>query len=198
MSETAAAALTREIAGAGKSLVRLIRYDPDWPLGMDFSSRGFVRSFFAPLLALPFTLVFAAIVLTTGGAQPVTPAILWAAALSHVFNVAGYTILVGLMARPLGFAAGYGAFIILVNWATLFLTLALCVLAGLSFVGEPGIVVQRVLWFALFMLSLFITWRAGRETLSADVGPPLMMVVLSVAVGMGSDQAATLIVKTLS
>lgn len=193
MSDTAAAALTREIADAGRSLGRLLAYNPGWPEGMDFSSDGFIRSFFAPILATPFAIVFGVILSTKSGTEPFTQALIWREAVAHLINVFGFALVVGALSRPLGFSVGYGAFITLANWATLFLTVAACLLAGLSFLGDAGKGLHVLLQLLLALLSLFIIWRAARETLSVEIGPPLLMVVLWVAVSFGAGQAAALL-----
>jgi hypothetical protein len=193
----AAAALTREIADAGRGVARLVRYDPRWPEGFDFSAGGFVRSFFGPLLALPFYVVFAAMISTKGGAEPLTSGPLWAAAIGHALNTAAFPILVALVARPFGLASGFAAFIVLVNWAGLFVNIALTAISPLTLLGDTGFDILGFAWLILFGLSIFLTWRAARETLSTEVAPALLMVVLSVAVGVAAAQLADVIVAVV-
>jgi hypothetical protein len=188
VSEGATAALTREIAGTGRGLVRLARYDPSWPDGFDLSTTGFFRSFFAPLLALPFALVVAALALSEGGTEPLTTHALWAAGLSHLFAVFAFPALVAAFARPFGLTSGYAAFVVLVNWAGLFINIASCLASPLTLLGVGGFGVFGFLWMMLFLLQLYLIWRAARETLSPDYPPALLMVVLSVAVGVAADQ----------
>jgi len=197
VSQDATAALSREIGDAGRSLVRLLRYDPAWPDGFDFSFTGFVRSFFGPLLALPFFLVFAALVSTRGGVEPLPPQTAWAAGLGHLIYLVAFPVIVALLAKPLGFASGYAAFIVVVNWANLFLNMVLAAISPLALLGQGGFGLLSFLWLALFGLSVFVTWRAARETLSAEMTPALLMVVLAIGVGVGSDQVSTLLVRAI-
>jgi hypothetical protein len=195
MSEGANAALTREIAETGRGLVRLARYDPRWPDGFDLTTTGFFRSFFGPLLALPFYLVLAALAASEGGAKPFTGQILWIAGIGHVFNAVAFPALVAAFARPFGFTSGYAAFIILVNWAALFINVALCLCAPLTLLGRGGFEAFGFLWMMLFLVSIYLIWRAARETLSTEFTPALLMVVLSVAVGVASDQVGGALVR---
>ena len=48
-------------------------------------------------------------------------------------------------------------------------------------------------WLVLFGASLFVVWRAARETLSPDIGPALMVVVLWVGLGVLTDQLGALL-----
>ena len=49
-----------------------------------------------------------------------------------------------------------------------------------------------LLTLVLLCLSVFFVWRAGRLTLSHEVAPVMLVVVLSVAVSAASDQVAQL------
>ena len=195
MHETGAApSFAREAAGAARGLTALVRHDPDWSAGFDASARGFLRSFLAPVLALPFYLITAAMI-----ARSTTPpggaGALWGAGLSQLLDTIAYPLVVAAFARPLKIGGGFTAFIVVVNWASLFLNaiLALSALAGFS--GPRGYGVFSTAAVALFALSVFITWRAARETLTQELAPCLLMVVLSVAVGVACDQASTLLLK---
>jgi hypothetical protein len=198
VSAGATAALTREIAGTGRGLIRLARYDARWAEDFDFSTTGFFRSFFAPVLALPFTLVLAALAVSNGGAKPFTSGDLLAAGVSHVTGVAAFAVLVALIARPFGLTAGYAAFMILVNWSGLFITLAACAAAALTLFGATGLGLFGFAWILLFLIQFYIIWRAARETLSADYGPAVLMVVLSVAIGAASNAAGNLAAALLT
>jgi len=179
-----AAAFTREVAQAGVGVGRLISYDPRWPEGFDPSFDGFLRSFLAPVLALPFYLVVASLFRGEDGGS----ASLWAAAVSHGVNALAFPAVVGLLARPFGFGGGYAGFIVIVNWASLFLNMGAAAASALIPLGDTGYRLFTVLWLWLFAASLFITWRAARETLSSEIAPALLMVVLSVGIGVLSDQ----------
>lgn len=199
MSAEAQAALTREIADAGRGLMRLVRYDPSWEGYFEQSATGFLRSFFAPALALPFYLVAAGIV-SGAGPQAEDPTLreVAAIALSHLIATLGYPALVAAFARPLGVSAGYAGFIIVANWSTLFLNIALAATAFLTLGGDFGYALFSLCWLVIFAFSMFVVWRAARETLSTEVAPAVLMVVLMVAVSVAADQVGAWIVKALS
>ena len=180
-----AAAITREIAEAGVGVGRLIRYDPRWPDGFNPTTSGFLRSFLGPLLGLPFSLLIAT--LSIGDAAPLDR-LLWASGLSYVMNALAFPALIAALARPLKIGEGYAGFIIIVNWATLFLNACTAGVSLLILGGETGRGIFTVVWLVLFGLSLFIVWRASRETLSTEIPIALLMVVLSVGVGALTDQ----------
>jgi hypothetical protein len=182
-----ATALTREIADAGVGVGRLLRYDPRWPYGFDPTVRGFLRSFLGPLLALPFALVVARIITANQGEANLD---LWAAAVSHVVSALAYPVLIALIARPLGLGQGYAGFIVVVNWSSLYLNAAAAAAGALTLFGANGYTLFTLTWFLIFCASLFVIWRAAREILSDDIGPAVLMVVLSVAVTFGVDQLA--------
>jgi hypothetical protein len=188
---TATAALTREIADAGVGVGRLIRYDPRWPDGFDPTATGFLRSFLGPILALPFYLVTAYMLARAGAENGAVGApVLWAAGISHLGGAVLFPLVVALLARPFGFGGGYAGFIIVVNWASLFLNMAAAAASALNLAGAGGYALFGLVWLALFAVSLFVTWRAARETLSSEIPPALLMVVLSVAVGVATERAA--------
>ena len=193
MSNGATTALTQEIAAAGRGLIRLARHDPRWPDGFDVSTTGFFRSFFAPLLALPFALVAAALALSEGGMKTLSAATLWASGLSHLVSALAFPALVAIIARPFQLTVGYAAFIVLVNWTVLFTNLILCAAAPLTLLGKAGYGVFAFVLMMLMLTQLYLIWRAARETLSVDYAPALLMVVLSVAVGVAADQVGGLI-----
>ena len=180
--------IPREIAGAGIGVGRLIRYDPRWPEGFTPTAGGFVRSFLGPLLGLPFYLLVSA-AMSAGDAGPVSR-ILWASGVSDVINAIAFPALIAAIARPLKIGEGYAGFIIIVNWASLFMNICAAAAAALTLTGDGGQQIFVFVWLALFGLSLFVTWRAARETLSPEVPIALLMVVLSVGLGVVTDQLA--------
>ena len=198
MSQGATAALTREIAETGRGLIRLARYDARWPEGFDLTGAGFFRSFFAPLLALPFTLVTAALAVSEGGAKPFTADVLLAAGVAHVFGALAFPVVVALLARPFGLTVGYAAFVIVVNWASLFINVAACAAGALTPLGKTGMGLFGFFWILLFLTQFYLIWRAARETLSIDYAPAVLMVVLSVAVGAASDQVGGFVARLLT
>jgi hypothetical protein len=192
VSLAAAVELSREIADAGRSLAR---FDPLWHEGLDISWSGFRRSFFAPLFGLPFHLVFAAFILSKGGAEPIGTAEILVLVLAYLINAFGMPALVAAVSRPFGFQAGYPPFVILLNWSGLFFNMGLCLIAPLSLLGARGVDGLGFLWMVILALRIFITWRSARSTLSNDFAPALLMVVLLVAVDWGADQIAALVIR---
>src|SRR4051812_14058842 len=115
----------------------LVRHRPDWALGFDPSARGFVRSFLAQLLAVPFYLVAAAMVarVQAPDGERVT---LWASALSDMMDVVAYPLVVAAFARPLRIGAGYSGFIVVVNWSSLLLSVLQALFSLAALFGREG------------------------------------------------------------
>jgi hypothetical protein len=177
----------RDIAEAGTGMVRLIRYDPRWVEAFDASAGGFLRSFAGPLISLPFVILIAAMVTgIPGDGHVIDPRLLWAAGLSQIVCTVAFPVVVGLLVRPLGIGEGYGAFIVVVNWASLFVNIAITAATALLLFGTFDLF--GFVWLVLFGVSLFVVWRASRETLSHEIAPALMMVVLWVGVNVGADR----------
>lgn len=184
--------LPRDITDAGVGVTRLIRYDPSWLEAFDVSVGGFLRSFAGPLLSLPFVVIVAAMITgVPGDGHVIDPRVLWAAGVSQLMVTVAYPCAVGFLAKPLGISEGYGAFIVVVNWASLFLNIAVTAATALLLFGTFNLF--GFVWLVLFGLSLFVVWRAARETLSQEIGPPLMVVVLWVGVNVATDRLAQLL-----
>lgn len=192
------ARLGAELTDAGRSVLRLLRFDPLWAEGLDLSADGFLRSFLGPLLALPLNLIVIHVWSQQPGAQSQP---LFAAGVSHIVDAVAYPALLALVARPTGIDRGYAAFVILVNWTSLFLYVGLAALAlpllAIGHAEEPF----RFFAFVVYVLSLFALWRAARETVGRSedgvrpLGPVLMVVVLAVGVGALADQAGAWLVS---
>ncbi len=179
--------LPRDITGAGVGVARLIRFDPRWREAFDPSAGGFLRSFAGPILSLPFVLIVEA--MTTGvpgDGHVIDPRILWAAALSQLMAMVAYPAALAFLAKPLGVGAGYGAFIVVVNWASFLVSITVAAATALLLFGASNLFF--FVWLVLFGLSLFVVWRAARETLSEEIGPTLTVVVLWVGVSVITDR----------
>ena len=61
MSSATTHSLSRDALRALRGVVRIIRFDPLWAEDFDLDRLGFVRSFFAQFLRLPFLLLFSAV-----------------------------------------------------------------------------------------------------------------------------------------
>ena len=174
----------------------MLRGDPAWPTRFDITTGGFLRSFYGPLLAAPLY-VFASAIVTRAYLEdrPFPAEALWGSALAHGLDALGFPLLIALLAKPLRIAGGYAAFIIVTNWSSLFLNGLLALLSLLALLGKDG--VQAFLLFTPVMLclSVFLVWRTGRAALSYEIGPVLLVVVLSVASGAASEKLAELAVS---
>ncbi len=188
--------LGAEIAQAGRGILAVLRGDPEWARRFDLSTAGFLRSFLGPLLAAPFY-VFASAMVTRaymGGRTPPAAA-LWGAALAHGLDAVVFPLLIALAARPLRIAGGYAGFVIVTNWSSLFLNGLLAALSLLALFGHDGLQAFFLFTPVMLCISVFLVWRTGRVALSYEVGPVLLVVVLSVAVGAGAEKLVELIVS---
>lgn len=178
-----------EILRAGLGLGRLLRFDARWAEGFEFSLKGFLRSFYGPLLALPFYVFYIAMVQATQVAgRGVTAPILLVAGGEHLLDAYGYLLIIAIVARPLRFSAGFSAFATIVNWASLYLNGVLAVGSLMLMAGEDGLETFSLYYFLLICVSVFLIWRAARETLTREFAPVLLVVVLSVAWSTAVDQ----------
>ncbi len=180
-----------EALDAGRGLGRLLWLDPKWAGSFDFSVAGFLRSFYGPLMALPFYLFYSALFEATQQGHPVTPTLLAVAAGEHLADALGYVGLVILIARPLGVAGGIAAFVTVLNWRVLYLTGALGLASLLLMVGPDGTALFAWSCLLLLLVSLMLVWRAVRETLTKELAPGLLMVVLLVGWSVLMDQVST-------
>jgi len=183
--------LAEQVASAGRGLAGLITAKPGWPSCFDFSTTGFIRSFIGPFLALPLHLfAFAVVERAILGGKTMPAADFGLVTLAHVIDLIAFPLLIAALARPLRIGDGYPAFVIVTNWASLFLNIVFAGAALLALGGAQGLELFRVVYLVLLCFSVFLVWRSGRLTLSREVAPVLLVVVLSVAVGAGADQVA--------
>ncbi|WP_174301474.1 hypothetical protein [Caulobacter sp. S45] len=178
-------ALTLEARAAATGIVRLVRGDPAWEQGFDFTPGGFVRSFIGPILALPLYVAAVALV-----EHAPSNAALWQASLAHVLDAFGFPLLLAIISGPMRFKAGYTAFVIVNNWAALYLNVALLAASLLALLGPSGEQAFSLCSLLLLCLSVLITWRIARETLSRELAPVVLVVVLSLAWGAFADVGA--------
>jgi hypothetical protein len=194
----AAFALAASVRRRGRGLLRLARLDAHWRQDFDVSLAGFLLSFLARLVGLPFYLVSAAN-LNRGlsAIQAATPSPLWPEAVGFLINMLAYPLLIALLARPLKATRGYTSFVVVINWASLFLTVLLSVASLLALGGEGGLQVFGLAWILLAGAALYLTWRAAQETLVDELAPILLVVMLWVTVDVGADQLVALIAGAL-
>ncbi len=178
-------ALTTEARAAATGIVRLVRGAPAWSEGFDFSTAGFVRSFIGPVLALPLYVAAVALV-----EHPNSDAALWQAALAHVLDAFGFPLLLAIISGPMRFKAGFAAFVTVNNWAALYLNVALAAASLFTLLGPSGEPAFSGCSLLLLCLSVLIVWRIARETLSHELAPIVLVVVLSLAWGAFADVGA--------
>ncbi len=179
-----------EIVQAGIGLGRLLWFNPRWAEGFDFSLRGFLHSFYGPLLALPFYVFYIAMVQATQAAERgVSWVILAVAAGEHLLDAFGYLLLIAVIARPLRVGPGFSAFATVMNWGSLLLNAAIAVGSLMLMAGEDGLATFQLYAFLLVCISVFLVWRAARETLTREFAPLLLVVILSIAWSAAVDQA---------
>ena len=170
---------------AAAGLARLVRGRADWAAGFDLTTAGFVRSFGAPLVALPLYVGAVALVEHTPSA-----ATLWSAGLAHLADAFGFPLLLAAIAGLMRFKAGYAAFVIVNNWAAFYLKLFLASSGLLTLLGPDG--VQAFNWSRLVLLIAMVglVWRIASKTLSQELAPIVLVVVLCIGWSAGVDQAA--------
>jgi hypothetical protein len=188
--------LALDVRGAGAGLVRLARFDPEWSDYFDASASGFLRSFAGPLLALIPYVAVAALLVRAGptGVAPGDDRLMLQAVVEMLVDGFGYPLIMAFAARAFGFGAGFGAFVVVINWTQLFMNLLLAGAAVLALLGPNGYAAFKLVWLVLLLAGLFITWRAARQTLSPDIAPAVLALVLSVAVSAAAAQLAVMLV----
>jgi hypothetical protein len=183
-------ALASEARTAPAGLLQLIRGGRSWDAAFQFSAASFVRSFAAPLAALPLYVLAVAVVDRSAAGLQEGGTGLWSAALAHLVDTLGFPLVLAALAGPLRFKGGYLAFVVVSNWATLYLNLLLLAAALLTVLGADGATVFSWLSLALLCLSVVLTWRIARETLSHEAAPIALVVVLDVAWGVLADEVS--------
>ena len=185
-----AGAVASEARAALGGLVRLMRGGRDWDAAFTFTAAGFVRSFAAPLLALPLYVLATAVVERSGAGSGAGSLALWSAGAAHLLDAFGFPLLLALLAGPLRFKGGYLAFVVVNNWAGLYLNVLLLAASLFTRLGSGGIKVFSWSSLLLLCLAVALTWRIARETLSAEAAPLALVVVLDVAWGVLAELAS--------
>jgi hypothetical protein len=187
-----------EIFNAARGALALAALRPDWTSFYDLTPGGFIRSFFAPAMALPLYVFSAGLIARNmAGTHDVPIGDLWSAGIAHILDAAAFPALIYLLSRPLRIAKGYGAFIVVTNWASLFLNAILTLASLFAFAGADGLwAFQGIGWFVL-CIWIFFVWRAARLLLTKEIAPTLLIVVLSVGVAALAETGADALVKAL-
>ena len=120
---------------------------------------------------------------------------LWSAGLAHLIDALGFPLLLAFVAAPLRVKGGYAAFVIVNNWAALYLNGLLLACSSLTLLGADGVAAFSWASLLLLCLSVALTWRIARETLARELAPIVLVVVLAVAWGAMADEAAKRLVS---
>lgn len=166
---------------------RMVRGEPEWRALFDDSRAGLLRSFLAPVLALPFDLLALA-VLRRGEPWPKLEMELWAGTATTVLVAAGYPLVMLGVTRAFGFSLGLRLFIIVLNWAFLALDLFNMILTPTALLDFQ--LYASIEFMLLLPLTFFVIWRATDETLSTEWRVKLMCTVLYVGVLTGAQVLA--------
>lgn len=181
-------------SAAADGLFRLAAGREGWASAFDATSAGFLRSFIGPLLVLPLSLATEPALRAAIGAPPPDAASTWAAASGFLLYTVAYPALLALLVGMFGGKAGYAAFVVGFNWMRFWLNLSFAALGLAAGLGLPAAVVATV-WIVLAGVSLFLTWRLARETLTGEIGFSLAVVMLAPAAQTASDALASALVR---
>jgi hypothetical protein len=181
---------------AGRGLLRLFAFSARWQETFDFSRGGFLRSFFGPLMALPFYIFHIALVEATQVGHPLTWDVVGAATGEHLCDAYGFLLVVVLAARLLNLA-GFPSFAVVMNWGTLWLNAALGLASPLLMAGADGVDTFRMIYLVLLVASVVLVWRAARETLTRELPVILLLVLLSIGWSVAVSQLGDLLLTHL-
>ncbi len=187
--------LADDLAASPAGLGRLATGRENWSDAFALSTPGVYRSFAAPMMVLPLSVIADDAISQALGFPPGGTAAAWASALGFALYTLLYPSAVGVLAHRLGGAAGFPAFVIALNWMRFWLHVAMAALGLAAMAGLPGPVVASV-WIPLAGLSLYLIWRLARETLTGEFGFSLLVVLLALAAETASNYAAFLLVRT--
>ena len=192
MSPAASDSLARDSLRAARGVLRLILFNPAWAEDFDLSRLGLVRSFFAQGLRAPLVILFACALARAAGDE-ITRNLMFQAAAALAIGVVGYTLVVWIALRLLKLP-NWGAFIVLVNWSDLVFATVMTAVSSLTVFGENGGIAVQLIWLMLAApMQILFLWRAARVTLQADVGATVLLIVLNIAMSVGADQLAALL-----
>jgi hypothetical protein len=187
-----------EIFNAARGALALAALRPEWTSFYDLTPGGFIRSFFAPAMALPLYVFSAGLIARNmAGTHDVPIPDLWSAGIAHCLDAAAFPALIFLLSRPLQITKGYGAFIVVTNWASLFLNVILTLASLFAFAGSDGLEAFQVIGWVVLGVWVFFVWRSARLLLTKEIAPALLIVVLSVGVAALAEAAADGLIRAL-
>ena len=179
-----------EIAHSLIGAWRLFLDKPDALRFFDFSVGGFWRSFGTIVLIAPIY------VLTIMGLQEMDPR---ASPRAHRFPQVLYFVdrlialllgwvtlpaVLACLARPLGFAATYGSFVVARNWCAVLEMIPFALIALLSGAGIAGAEAVSLLLLAALVVILRFDFIIARRALAASIGLAAGVVALDFVLGL--------------
>jgi hypothetical protein len=180
------AEIRRSLDGA----LRLLRGDPDGLRLLDLSLGGFWRSFLAIILVAPIYLLIALAEwrITLGGASPPASLDETRFALAKTVGLGldwlAFPVLIGLLARPLGFAGRFVPYIVAYNWSAV---IAAALLAPPTLLFAGGVLGGGVaLLITLVLLGIVIRYRflVARLALGVDTVTAIGLVALDLLLSL--------------
>jgi hypothetical protein len=158
---------------------RLAHLDASGMLYFNLTVEGFFRSFFAPILALPFFLL--QVPLQAEPAADVTQ-LLVIEGIAYLIVWIAYPALMILFCRLLDLSQNYAPFIVAYNWSQIVvvaLYLPLNAVIGLELLGSG---MAAILWLLGLLASCFYLWFIARTALGASTMVALGLTIAEVLV----------------
>jgi len=178
--------ISRSIFGAW----RLAHLDAGGMFYFDLTIDGFFRSFFAPILGLPFFLLMVAV---QADAKADVMQLLEIESVAYLLVWIAYPALMILLCHLLDLGQHYVPFIVAFNWAQIVIIavyLPLNAVIGLDLVGRDIGVILRLLGFAA---SCFYLWFIARTALQTTAIVAIGLIVAEVLVEQIVQQGVELL-----
>lgn len=175
----------REIEASLKGSWLLFLNREDGLKWFDLSVAGFWRSFLVLVLLLPLFWVTSVaekqLILTETDLVPedFQATAFWSARLvGLVLDWLALPVLLAAVARPLGIAAAYPAFIAVRNWTSLFVSIPYVLTACLYLAGVMPGGIMYLSWLCLLVMILWFRFQVTRMMLGPSVALALAIVIL--------------------
>ncbi len=174
-----------EFTGSIRGAWRLALRDPAGMALFNLTVVGFWRSFAAALLMLPIFALM--VVMNHDPLLSPAPAQLWVVhGISYVLHWVMFPVVMIWVTRFLGLGAGYGAFIIAINWSQLIQTGLFLPVSILLWLEVDQ--VANLLGLLLFAWVAFYDWFIARTALQAPAGTAAGIVALNVILNLLMEQ----------
>ncbi|MEO4043974.1 hypothetical protein AAFN47_20440 [Hoeflea sp. CAU 1731] len=164
-----------------RGVLLLIRNDPTGMQYLDFSHRGFWRSFWAYFYLLP-VYIYSWIdvrnaILASDPQASVGPGFFLREAVQSALVIASFLALIALLSRPLGFSHRFGHWLIASNWYGLAFSYVLTAPQVLHrFMPESPLPV--LLTFTLIVFSIWASFRVYRRVLADNVPVAIFIIAM--------------------